>query len=103
VTNQSETSAASKLDAASAVSANGSPARSAEDPDEQLGEIAQRALQHARRPGPEPVAELIDAAPHHGSEPRHREPRARESRHRAQVDIASQPRERDQRGHRTKQ
>jgi len=40
---------------------------------EELGQVAQRALDHPGRPGPQPVTQGLDAAPHQAGEQRQRD------------------------------
>ena len=49
------------------------PGAQREDADEQLGQVAERALQHAGRAGAEAVAELVDAAADEGGQSGDRE------------------------------
>ena len=54
-----------------------------EQGDEQLGQVAQRRLQHAGRARAEPVAELLDRPPDERRQQGHRDGRADERQHRS--------------------
>ena len=64
------------------------PSLKREEADEQLRQVAQRALQHTRRTGPEPVTELLDAAPNQRGQQRNGEPGDHEREHRGRAGIA---------------
>jgi hypothetical protein len=61
------------------------PRAQREERDEQLGKVAQRALQHAGGAGAEAVAQLFHAAPDQRSEQRHGDGGAAEREHRVRL------------------
>ncbi len=70
-----------------------------EDHDEQLGQVAERRLEHPGDAGAEALAELLGRERDHPGEPRQREGRQREAWDRRPLPVVGDPRERRQSGH----